>query len=78
MPSASATPAAETPPETSAPHGRTPAPGCGREAISQLVPGQRLSSSATLLPQQSPAGDMANRADAWKEAIRLAKERGTN
>ena len=38
----------------------------------------RLSSSATLLPQQSPAGDMAGWVDAWKEAIRLTRERGAN
>jgi len=49
-----------------------------REAISLLVPGHRLSSSATLLPQQSPAGDMAGWVDAWKEAIRLARERRAN
>jgi hypothetical protein len=49
-----------------------------REAISLLVPGHRLSSSSTLLPQQSPAGDMAGWVDAWKEAIRLARERGGN
>ena len=47
-----------------------------REAISLLVRGHRLSSSATLLPQQSPAGDMSGWVDAWKEAIRLARERG--
>jgi hypothetical protein len=49
-----------------------------REAISLLVPGHRLSSSATLFPQQSPAGDIAGWVDAWKEAIRLAMERGAN
>ena len=49
-----------------------------RETISLLVPGHRLSSTATLLPQQSPARDMAGWVDAWKEAIRLARDREAN
>jgi hypothetical protein len=49
-----------------------------REAISLLVPPHRLSFAATFLPQQSPTGDVAGWVDAWKEAIRLARERGAN
>ncbi len=49
-----------------------------REAISQLVPGQRLSSTATLLQESGPAGDMAAWVESWKEAIRLAKQREGN
>jgi hypothetical protein len=49
-----------------------------REAFSQLVSGHRLVSSATFLPQQSQAGDVDGWVDAWKEAIRLARERGAD
>jgi hypothetical protein len=49
-----------------------------QEAISLLVPGQRISSSATLSPQQTAVGEMAGWVDAWKDAIRLARERKAN
>ena len=49
-----------------------------REAISLLVPGHRLNSSATLIPEQSPAGEMAGWVGAWKDAIRVARERKAN
>jgi hypothetical protein len=49
-----------------------------QDAISLLVPGQRISSTATLLPESGPAGDMAAWVESWKEAIRLARERGAN
>jgi len=48
------------------------------EAISLLVPGQRIASPATLLPPQTAVGDMASWVDAWKDAIRLARERNAN
>ena len=49
-----------------------------QEAINLLVPGQRISSSATLSPQQTAVGEMAGWVDAWKDAIRLARERKAN
>ena len=49
-----------------------------QDAISLLVPGQRLSSTATLFPESGPAGDMAAWVESWKEAIRLARQRGAN
>jgi hypothetical protein len=49
-----------------------------QEAISLLVPGQRISSAASLRPQQTAVGDMAGWVDAWKDAIRLAREREAN
>lgn len=48
------------------------------EAISLLVPGHRISSSASLRPQQTAVGDIAGWVDAWKDAIRLARERNAN
>ena len=49
-----------------------------QDAISLLVPGQRISSTATLLPESGPAGDMAAWVESWKEAIRLARQREGN
>jgi hypothetical protein len=49
-----------------------------QDAISLLVPGQRLSSTATLLPESGQAGDMAAWVESWKEAIRLARKRDGN
>jgi hypothetical protein len=49
-----------------------------QDAISLLVPGHRLSCTATLLPESGPAGNMAEWVESWKEAIRLARERRAN
>ena len=49
-----------------------------QEAISLLVPGQRISSSAALRPPLTAVGDMAGWVDSWKDAIRLARERREN
>jgi hypothetical protein len=46
--------------------------------MSLLVPGHRLSSTATLLPESGQAGDMAAWVESWKEAIRLARQREGN
>jgi hypothetical protein len=49
--------------------------GARQDAISLLMPGQRLSSTATLPPESGPTGDMAAWVESWKEAIRLARDR---
>jgi len=50
----------------------------GQDAISLLVPGQRPSSTVTLLPESGQNGDMAAWVESWKEAIRPAGQREAN